>query len=208
MIERIVAPPLGANVYLILDEKRAVIDVGGDPVFLIGKLKDYIKPRDLDYIILTHSHFDHASATADVKKACSAKVLIHREEYEFVKKQGFSSLLGFKFPPFEADYLLNGGEIIDLGEIELKVIHTPGHSPGSICLYDKRKKMLFSGDTVFPNGSFGRVDFPGGSPFELINSLKKLSELDVYELFPGHETPVKNANEHIRTSYKIARSFL
>jgi len=89
------------------------------------------------------------------------------------------------------------------------VIHTPGHSPGSICLYEPGKKWLFSGDTVFAYGSFGRVDLPGGSARELIKSLEMLSRLDVENLYPGHEEVVEgDAKLHIARSLKIAKMFL
>ncbi len=205
---RIVAPPLAANCYLLLDEKNAIIDVGGDFQFIINAIRRYIDPRDLDYVILTHSHYDHAAAAGHFKGI--AKIAIHREEYSLMKAQGFTSFLfGVKFKPFEPDIPLEGGEKFELGSLELEVIHTPGHSPGSICLYEPNKKWLFSGDTVFAYGSFGRVDLPGGSARLLINSIKKLSELDVENLYPGHEDIVEgNAKEHVLKSLKIAKMFL
>lgn len=205
---RIVAPPLAANCYLILDEKNALIDVGGDIKFIIDAISKYINPKELDYVILTHSHYDHAAAAGHFKGM--AKIAIHKDEYSLIKAQNFTSyLFGVSFKPFEPDITLSGGEVIDLGKIEFKVIHTPGHSPGSICLYEENKKWLFSGDTVFAHGSFGRVDLPGGSARELIKSLKLLSELDVENLYPGHEDVVEGgAKRHIANSLRIARMFL
>ncbi len=209
MIERIVAPPLGANVYLILDEKKALIDVGGDFNFIYRAISNYSDVKDLDYIILTHTHFDHASATKDLREVSRAEVMLHEKEYEFAKLQNFSSsFFGIDFPPFEADRLLNEGDEIDLGKIKLKVIHTPGHTPGSICLYDENKKIMFTGDTVFPNGGFGRVDFPGGNAMLMIESLKRLTEFDIEVMYPGHDEPVNNANEHVKISLKFAKMFL
>ncbi len=209
MIHRIVAPPLAANVYFIDDEKKAVVDTGGDAIFLVERLKRYVNPKEIDYIILTHSHFDHAAATADLKKICGAKIVIHPVEYEFVKSMGFSTVFfNINYPPFSPDVEVDDGDYIDLGELSLKVLHTPGHTPGSICLYEENEKILFSGDTVFPNGAFGRVDLPGGNARELINSLKRLTTLDVDIMYPGHENPVENAREHIKLSYRIASSFL
>ncbi len=209
MIQRIVAPPLAANVYFIDDEKKALIDTGGDAIFLAERLKKFVDPKEIDFIILTHSHFDHAAATSDLKKICGAKIVIHPVEYEFVKSQGFSTVFfNINYPPFSPDVEVGEGDVIDLGEYQLKVLHTPGHTPGSICLFDEERKILFSGDTVFPNGAFGRVDLPGGNARELINSLKRLSELDVEVMYPGHESPVKDARSHIKLSYRIASSFL
>ena len=209
MIHRIVSPPLAANVYFIDDEKKAVIDTGGDATFLVERLRKFVNPKEIDYIILTHSHFDHAAATADLKRICGAKILIHPEEYEFVKSVGFSTVFfNIKYPPFSPDVEVGEGDYIDLGELSFKVLHTPGHTPGSICLYEENEKILFSGDTVFPNGAFGRVDLPGGNARDLIQSLKRLASLDVEIMYPGHENPVKNASEHIKLSYRIASSFL
>ncbi len=205
---RIVAPPLAANCYLLLDDKKALIDVGGDIQFILDAVKRYLNPKDLDYVILTHSHYDHAAAAGHFKGI--AKIAIHKDEYALLKAQNFTSyLFGVKFKQFDPDIELSGGEVFELGELELEVIHTPGHSPGSICLYEPHKKWLFSGDTVFAHGSFGRVDLPGGSARELIRSLEKLAALDVRNLYPGHEEVVEgNAKEHITHSLKIAKMFL
>jgi len=209
MIERIVAPPLGANVYLIMDEKKAVVDVGGDFRFIYNALSKHVDVKRIDYIILTHSHFDHASATADLKKVSGARVVMHEKEFEFAKQQNFSSsFFGIHFPPFEPDLTVDEGDRIELGEVEFRVLHTPGHTPGSICLYDEGEKRIFTGDTVFPNGGFGRVDFPGGNPHELIQSLKRLTEIDAEFMYPGHDSPVNNAMEHINLSFKFAKMFL
>ncbi len=209
MIRRIVTPPLAANAYLILDEKKAVIDVGGDFKFIYDALSKFIDVKSLDYIILTHTHFDHAAATADLKRVSKAKIIIHEKEYDFAIKQNFSvNFFGINFPPFEADIFVDEGDLINLGDLKLEVIHTPGHTPGGICLYDKAKKIIFTGDTVFPDGGFGRVDFPGGNAYQLIKSLEKLTKIDADVMYPGHDEPVRNAKEHIKTAYRIAKAFL
>jgi glyoxylase-like metal-dependent hydrolase (beta-lactamase superfamily II) len=205
---RIVAPPLAANCYLLLDENKVLIDVGGDIEFILNAVRRYIDPKELDYVFLTHSHYDHAAAAGHFKGL--AKIVIHKDEYSLLKAQRFTSyLFGVKFKPFEPDIELEGGEKFDLGEVELEVIHTPGHSPGSVCFYEPEKKWLFSGDTVFAYGSFGRYDLPGGNARELIASIEKLSKLDVENLYPGHEDTVEgNAREHVLKSLKIAKMFL
>ncbi|AGK62077.1 Zn-dependent hydrolase, including glyoxylase [Archaeoglobus sulfaticallidus PM70-1] len=205
---QIVTPPLAANVYLILSEVPALIDTGGDAAYLVDEVRRYINPKDIAYIFLTHSHFDHASAVSDWKGWFEdTRVVIHESEMALVRSQ--VSFFGVKFRPFEPDIVVRGGERFDLGDIELEIIHTPGHSPGSICLYEKEKKWLFSGDTVFAHGSFGRVDLPGGSAYELIESIKKLSNLDVRNLYPGHEDVViGEGNEHIQRSLRFAKMFL
>lgn len=203
---KIVTPPLAANCYLLVDDRIALIDCGGDTKFILNVLGKYINPKDLDYLILTHSHFDHAAAAGDLKEL-GCKILMHKDEYELLKSQGFTSIFfNIKFKPFKPDFELKGNEIIDLGNIVLKVIHTPGHSPGSICLYEEDKKWLFSGDTVFAYGAFGRVDLPGGNPKALIDSIEKLSKLDVENLYPGHEDVVEgNAKESILEALRIVK---
>lgn len=205
---RIVAPPLAANCYLLLDEKKALIDVGGDVQFILTAISKHVNPKELDYVILTHSHYDHAAAAGHFKGL--ARIAIHKDEYSLLKAQGFTSFMfGVSFKKFEPDIMFEGGERIELGKISLEVLHTPGHSPGSICLYEPEKKWLFSGDTVFAHGSFGRIDLPGGSSRELIRSLEMLSKLEVENLYPGHEDIVEgNASRHIANSLRIARMFL
>ncbi|MEM0214591.1 MAG: MBL fold metallo-hydrolase [Archaeoglobaceae archaeon] len=204
---RIVTPPLAANCYLLLDEKKALIDVGGDAEFILRALKRYINPKELDYVFLTHSHYDHAAAAGYFMGMW--KIAIHEEEMKLLRLQRFVSVFGMKFKAFEPDIMLQGGEKFELGEIKLEVIHTPGHSPGSVCFYEPNKKWLFSGDTVFAYGSFGRYDLPGGDGRLLLESIERLSKLDVINLYPGHEDVVEgNAKESILESLRIARMFI
>lgn len=193
---RIVTPPLGANAYLL---GKALIDVGGDTQFILNKLSHQLK--ELDYLFLTHAHFDHATAAADVQKI-GCRVVMHQQEYELLK-----SNMSQVFARIEPDILVEGNEKFEVGEFTLKVIHTPGHTAGSICLYESEQKWLFSGDTVFPHGSFGRVDLPGGNAFHLVKSLQTLAEMDVKMIYPGHDDPVENGN-HISDSLKMAKEFL
>ncbi len=202
---RFVTPPLGANVYLLLDEKPSLIDVGGDSMFIIKALSRYINPKEIKFIFLTHSHFDHAMAAPDLRKWFGCKVVLHEKEYGLVKR-GYD-LFGYRFY-FEPDIIVRGGEVFDLGELEIEVIHTPGHTAGSVCYYERKNKWLFSGDTVFKFG-FGRVDLPSGNRYELIESLKRLSKLEVVCLYPGHEDIVEgNADRYIARNLEIAMSLL
>ncbi len=109
-----------------------------------------------------------------------------------------------KFLDFEPDRTLKDKETLDLGDVKLKVIHTPGHTPGSICLYEPRSKSLFSGDTVFPFGSVGRTDLPGGDAKEIIHSIKRLKIL-----YPGHgEISTKDVNEQIMNSLELVQNLV
>ena len=201
---RIVTPPLGANVYLLIDENISIIDAGGDSAFLIKALSRYVNPKEIEYVFLTHSHFDHAMAVPDLKKL-GCKAVMHSLEFDLLKK-GLTTL-GYIYH-FEPDVLVRGGERFDLGEIELEVIHTPGHTSGSVCYYEPRRKWLFSGDTVFKYG-FGRYDLPSGNPYDLLKSLELLSNLDVENLYPGHEDFVEgNAKRYILKNLEVLKSVI
>jgi len=203
---RIVTPPLMANAYLLLGERPSLIDCGGDSSFIVRAVSKHVNPKEIEFVFLTHSHFDHAMACVDLKRWFGCKVAMHEKEFELLKS-GYT-LFGYRFY-VEPDVVLRGGEVFDLGGIELEVIHTPGHTPGSVCYYEPDRRWLFSGDTVFAHGAFGRVDLPGGNAFELMESLKRLAELEVERLYPGHEDVVEgNAKEHIRRALEIARMIL
>jgi len=184
---RVIASEIGTNSYLILTKKPVIIDTGTYPNIILNNLKKHIKPKELKYIILTHFHYDHTKATPIIKKETNAEVLLHEEDAKFLD--------------FKPDRSLKNGEIIDLEDVKLKVIHTPGHSPGSICLYDSNSKSLFSGDTVFSFGGVGRTDLIGGDTKKIIDSLKKLTKLDAKTLYPGHgDITYSNVNEQIKNS--------
>ncbi len=202
-VKRVITPPLAANAYIAGD---VMIDCGGDAEFILRYLSENGLIKKVRTLLLTHAHFDHAGAYFALQ-GIGAKVAIHADELEIAKSNpmAYGTLL---FTPVEPDIVLKGGEVLDLG-IKLKVIHTPGHSPGSVCYYDADRKWLFSGDTVFAGGGFGRVDFPGGDAAKLISSLKKLTELDVEVLYPGHDEVVEdNADREIVKAYEIARRVL
>jgi glyoxylase-like metal-dependent hydrolase (beta-lactamase superfamily II) len=184
---RVVASWIEANSYLLLTKKPVIIDPAENAEIVLNNLKKHIKTENLKYIILTHYHDDHTLATPIIKKETNAKILIHELDTSFLD--------------FKPDKTLKGDEILDLGDCKLKVIHTPGHTPGSICLYEEKSKSLFSGDTVFPDGGVGRTDLPGGNTQQLIESIKRLCKLDVKILYPGHgEITDKNVNQQIKNS--------
>ena len=188
---KIVSSEILTNSYLILTKNPILIDSGTLADKVLRVLEKYIELTELKYIILTHYHFDHVEAAPIIRKKTGAEILIHE--------------LDEKFLDFEVDGYLKDQGVIKLDDRKLKVIHTPGHTPGSVCLFEKKSGSLFSGDTVFPDGGFGRIDLPGGSQESMINSLRKLSKLNVEVLYPGHGNIVKrNANEQIELSLKNA----
>jgi len=196
--------PYDANAYLV--DRRILVDVGMDGPAMISQLEKIIKPGELETIILTHCHYDHSGGAAQVAKSFGAKIAIHRDDVSLLNNpRGSASLLfGVRAPSIVPDIILSGGETFG----ELEVIHTPGHTPGGICLYSARAKALFSGDTVFPDGSFGRTDLTGGNATKLIESIRKLTLLDVSVMYPGHEDIVScDANKQIRMSLMMASQY-
>jgi hydroxyacylglutathione hydrolase len=168
---------------------------------------DGFKINDIGLIINTHSHSDHCEANESIIQKSSANVALSEEEEEFRHTLGkrMYSMFGVKAPQFTPFFYLKEGNL-SLGnsnKIELQILHTPGHSPGSICLYWPDNKLLITGDVVF-YGSIGRTDFPGGSLSELKKSIDKLSRLDVECLVPGHSTELGST---IRGKQNVERNF-
>ncbi|RDV82316.1 MBL fold metallo-hydrolase [Ammonifex thiophilus] len=138
-------------------------------------------------ICLTHGHADHIGAVAEIRRALNLPVLIHAEDAHMLTdpQANLSVWLGRGFAVGEPDRCLHDGEEITCGKLQFQVLHTPGHTPGSICLY--APGVLFSGDTLFA-GSVGRTDFPGGDWKKLLHSVRtKLLVLpDETVVYPGH----------------------
>lgn len=186
-VRRILPHFYSGNVYLIEDEKNMLVDAGINGESVVRSLRE-MKIRELDYLVLTHCHYDHSAGAEEIIREFSPDVFLHEAEVDKRDDPEYSVswMFGEDPPEYEVDVPLKGGELIDIGERSLRVIHTPGHSLGSICLYEEGTGELFSGDTVFPDGGIGRTDLRGGSSQELRNSIRKLLELDVRILYPGH----------------------
>ena len=194
-----------SNAYFIDARRKTLVDAGIDGQRVLNKL-----PDGLELIVLTHCHFDHIVAVPEIVKATGAKVAIHEKDAPLITNPRTTAALMFnvKQPAIKIDIVLKDGDTIDLGDATLTVIHTPGHTPGSICLYDPVSKVLFTGDTVFEGGSFGRTDI-GGDEEQMIASLEKLTKVDAAVLYPGHGGAVTNkVKESLLASYDNARHML
>lgn len=171
--------PIGTNCYLLEDETTnaaAIIDPGGEA----GRILDLIQSDGMDVklILLTHAHFDHTGGVAELHKALpDVPVYLHPADAELLGSQVFPAI-GVPTVPYDE------GDTLKLGSLTISVLHTPGHTPGGVCL--KVGDALFTGDTLF-QGSMGRTDFAGGSYEQIMASLKRLAALPGdYHVLPGH----------------------
>lgn len=184
---------LGVNTYLAVDEetrKGFIVDPGGYNPSLTKKVKE--DNIDIIYIMLTHGHADHiCGVNAHLKDFSDAKVVASKEEERMLTDADFNMSTSFGTPDtVKADIFVNDGDELQVGGCTLKFLHTPGHSPGGMCIYSQRDNVLFSGDTLFRQ-SVGRTDFPGCSFNALVESIhNKLFTLpDETNVFPGHMGP-------------------
>jgi len=198
----LVVGPIETNCYIVKSEDEGiVIDPGGEPDKIIEFLKS--ERIRIKMVIDTHGHIDHISANKDIIDFTCAPLSIHRDDEKFLsyKWEYESKELGIKVnTPAKADILLKDGNVITAGKINFKVIHTPGHSPGSVCLYTD--KILISGDTLFNNG-VGRWDLPYSDHDSLIESIRnKLLLLDDNTIvYPGHGPTTTIGYERINNPY-------
>jgi glyoxylase-like metal-dependent hydrolase (beta-lactamase superfamily II) len=198
-----------SNIYIITGEKPTIID-SGTGLFnreVTSNIKKIVDPKTIKQIILTHEHFDHAGGVKKIYDLTerNAKIIAHQNASGKIERGEsiFARMLGGIMPKMPVDVKLNEGDTIVIGDETFEVFHTPGHTSGSMCLYSKTSKSLFSGDTVFSHGSFGRYDLPGGDLDLLRKSIERLAKLDIVNLYPGHETVVEgDGNRHMKMTLK------
>lgn len=182
---------LETNCYILFDSDEKVaacIDPGGNAKAVLDFLKE--QGLTLKDIYITHSHFDHMLAAAPLRDATGARVVVHAQEEEGLLSAQDAIYLSIAAEPYRAcppDIRIYGGEKTVLGSTEVFFMHTPGHSPGSVCI--RVENLLFSGDTLF-EGTCGRWDLKGGNLLNLRASLRMLYNLpDDYIVYPGHGRP-------------------
>ncbi len=179
------------NCYIVEDEQTKeamVIDPGGEPEKIIEML-NALEIDKLKYIYLTHCHGDHFGGILELKSKKAGKVLIHRDDAEGLYNPAISLTyyIGMDDIELEADSRVDEGDLIHVGNLEFRVIHTPGHTKGGSCLYCEKEKLVFTGDTLF-RGTWGRTDLPTSNFADIINSItNKLTVLpDETIVYPGH----------------------
>lgn len=179
--------PYDSNMYLLIGEKTMLIDTGSGTVSapIVGYISEILYGRKLDYIVLTHHHYDHIGGLKDLVPVFGSEVLAGPTDVLKIRKGGHDGIFGVNIVPCPEAQEISEGMKIDLGRHLLEVIETPGHTEGGICLYDHNTSSLFSGDTVFADG-VGRTDFEGGDIRQLRESLRKLKKYDVLNLYSGH----------------------
>jgi len=202
-----------SNVYLIEDEINALIDTGTGfySDTLMKEIERYVDIESIEYIIITHEHFDHCGGAKRIKEESGAKICMHEKGAKVLEEREQWSATFFNSfqEKVKVEKKLKEGDKIILGNMNLEVLYTPGHSPGSICLYNEESKSLFSGDLIFAGGGIGRTDFYGGDAGQLVESIIRIGKLDVENLYPGHgEYVTGNAKKHIKMAEQMCKYLL
>ena len=191
-----VVGPVRTNVHLLADARTREAIAIDTAIPSLAWIRDELAARDwtLKLIVTTHGHWDHFGENAAVAEHTGAPIAVHAlDAHRLTTPQPLWA--PFEIPPcVPAVDLAEGGEI-RFGDIRLTVLHTPGHTEGSVCLWSPDEGLLFSGDTLFASG-WGRTDLPGGSPEQLVESLARLATFDdPLAVLPGHGAPTTIGRE-------------
>jgi len=222
---------LDCNIYLLKhdlsdnDYELMLIDAGNalnSTNLLQGMVNIGLEPKKIKKIIITHEHLDHILGIYNIPELAELsgsefEILALGKTMEAIKNADEKIIapkaLGINTAVFGVELKkldvieLKDKEIVNFGNFKLDILYTPGHSLGSLSIYEKNFKILFPGDVVFCGGSFGRVDFPGGSMNQLKDSIRKIMEYDVKYLCPGHMYFSEKGNEEIKKSLRVINSY-
>jgi hydroxyacylglutathione hydrolase len=201
---------MDCNSYVIKDSQSLLIDPGLTqflPALIEEMHRDGIDPKDIDLIANTHLHGDHCWANDAFKQLSGAEILMHPVQKQFGQAAAVqtSQFFGVSAVEFSEDRLMDNDRL-NLGETEIELIPSPGHSPDSICYYLPNDKVLICGDVIFSQNT-GRVDLPGGSADQLKASIERLSQLDVEYLLPGHMNIV-TGRENVKNNFEFIRKYV
>ncbi|MDZ7722965.1 MAG: MBL fold metallo-hydrolase [candidate division KSB1 bacterium] len=201
-IETLILGAIEENCYVVYDENRvaAVIDPGDEPMeilSLIGK-----ESLNVQGILLTHGHFDHIGAVSTLREKTAAPVYLHEQDQTLVENaQAQAAMFGLETPPgFKAEHYIKENDKIKMGDLEFSVLHTPGHSRGSVCFFIN--DALFAGDTLFQSG-IGRTDLPGGSYQDILQSIEKIFNTypGAVRVLSGHGPPTTLERERLQNPF-------
>ncbi len=198
------------NSYFLDGPRRMLIDPGHSALF--GHVEEGLAQlgvarAEVDLVVGTHGHPDHIEAVSLLRRGRPLFAL-HAEEWRWLETVGkpMAAAMGLDLEDFRPDFFLQEGAL-EVADLKFEVVHTPGHSPGSICLYWPEPKALFTGDLVFQAG-IGRTDLPGGNGAQLRQSIERLKSLEVEWLLPGHGDLVSGAEAVRRNFDRIAAAYL
>ena len=201
-IDVVVVGPIQTNCYLVEDGGELIVIDPGDDLDLI---MERLAGRAVTEIVCTHRHWDHVSAVAGLQAKTGAPFAISAADAD--KVDGRAEVEGHDiargFPPAQVTRRLHEGDTVQVGRLTFSVIETPGHTPGSICLYCESERILFAGDTLFAGGRFGRTDFEDGDFDAIVASMRgKLSKLnDRCAILCGHGEPTNMRIERALNPY-------
>ena len=206
LLKSLVVGPIAANCYIIGDEVTrdgAIIDPGDDAEKIVAEVRNL--GLNIKFLIGTHGHFDHTAAVASLKKILGCDFLLHIKDIPFVQHSQMTArdwgIIIDQVP--DPDKFVDDGDVLKIGNLDLEIIHTPGHSPGGISISLPKEKLVFTGDTLF-QGSIGRTDFQFGSMDDLVWSIReKLYSLpDETVAYTGHGDSTTIGNEK-RTNFFV-----
>jgi hydroxyacylglutathione hydrolase len=202
-IDILTVGPIETNCYLVTcaqTRQAAIIDPGGDARHILEAVRE--RQAQVKIVVNTHAHWDHIAANAEIVAATGAPLALHPDDLPLLRARGGAALWNVAIPPSPAPAIeLKPDDVLEVGQLRFKVMHTPGHSPGHVCLYEEAHQALFDGDVLFRDG-IGRSDLPGGDPRALMDSIKGLMSLpDEVEVYPGHGPPTTIGREREHNLY-------